>query len=145
MRVGLPESGAQQGHVIFESNEGDVELYVEWDVNNKIVRESCVRINEEQRQARTAAMWGVAAKRIVAGAVGWVKASFGIDAAEQQVIDARLEICDQCEHSLPKDKEVINRKCGKLMDVLKPDSPTCGCWLKQKVVGAQTSCPILHW
>lgn len=85
------------------------------------------------------------ARRVAHGAAGLVKSMVGADPAPPEVVASRLAVCAACEHSHPADKPVEKRRCGKLVDVLKPGSPTCGCNVVRKTKLRSESCPLGKW
>jgi hypothetical protein len=87
-------------------------------------------------------LWKAAAERTRHGVVGLAKANLGIDADEPQVVADRLAICEQFELSLPQDKPVKERKCGKLLDL---HGKGCGCRIDKKTRVAGENFPINLW
>ena len=89
--------------------------------------------------------WAKISGRVLHGAVGAVKAVAGVDRADDQTIALRLAICESCPESLPHDKPVANRHCGKLRSMLKPAAKTCGCRIALKTKVKSESCPLEKW
>lgn len=81
-------------------------------------------------------------KRIGRGIKGLTKNALHLDQAEKDLQTARLLICDNCPESVPIDKSVESRSCGKL---LKSNGKTCGCILGQKTRIASERCPQEKW
>lgn len=82
---------------------------------------------------------------IAHGVVASTKFHFKVNRADQEVIDHRKSVCETCPSSLPKDKKLSLRNCGKLSDVLDPNSNTCGCPLMKKYVLKGETCPQNKW
>lgn len=86
-----------------------------------------------------------AGRATLAGMVGMGKAALGLDQVPPEVMADRLAICDQCEHSRPKDKPVEERRCGQLLDAIKPGTAPCGCGLADKTSLGGQACPLGKW
>lgn len=89
--------------------------------------------------------WDGALARIGHGLWGMVKSKFKIDPSSDDVIHYRLEICGECDKNTPCIGSSKKRCCGKLLDVLKATSPTCGCVISNKVTVASEKCPLGKW
>ena len=99
-----------------------------------------------RRPERERVEWSDAAKRISHGIWGFIKSSFQIDRPVNEVMTARLEVCGKCEQNAPCNKLLPGKRCcGKLLDVLKANSPTCGCIIANKVKIASEECPLGKW
>lgn len=85
---------------------------------------------------------------VARGVAGVVKSAVGVDRATDAVIEARRAVCDECEHAKPCFPGIGRRKamcCGRLVDAIKPDVATCGCFIRRKTVVATESCPVGKW
>lgn len=100
---------------------------------------------EEEDFLRIAGREKTAISRVIHGITGAAKAITGIDKADDETIQHRLMICETCLHSQPKDKPIEKRVCGRMVDVLKPRSKTCGCRITLKTKVKSESCPLEKW
>jgi hypothetical protein len=101
------------------------------------------KIEEERRQLQKPRVsWPQAMQRIARGVAGLAKATLGIDASQNEVVLARLQICEPCEHSRPQARPVKDRQCGHLFDTT---GKTCGCWIGKKTMVAGEQCPLSKW
>ncbi|MFW6002226.1 MAG: hypothetical protein ACOCQD_02715 [archaeon] len=76
-------------------------------------------------------------KDYVKGAKGISKASLGVDAASEQIIQERFQICLNCPKLIVKQKKLSNKKffkCG-----------ACGCFLGYKIKIKSEKCPLNKW
>ena len=104
------------------------------------------RQKKMRRPEREREQWSSAAKRISHGIWGLIKSSFQIDRPVTEVITARAEVCGKCEKNAPCGKLLIGKRCcGKLFDVLKANSSTCGCIIGNKIRVASETCPLGKW
>lgn len=78
---------------------------------------------------------GSKAKSAIHGATGIMKASAGLDRADEAVIESRRSICRSCEHAMPCVSNV-GRKCRCKL---------CGCLLRAKTALAHEKCPGGKW
>ena len=107
-----------------------------------LTRDDFDMLRSKYQANRNRSQWGKAAERIGHGAAGLLKSAIGIDRAADEIIGSRLEICGGCPENQPC---VAGRCCGRLFDVLKPSSRTCGCVIANKVKLAGESCPMSRW
>ena len=74
--------------------------------------------------------------KIIKGAIGNVKYSLGVDPSDTNLINKRLNICNNCEN-IKKKKTITNKTiatCG-----------VCDCPLNKKVSIKSEECPIKRW
>jgi len=86
--------------------------------------------------------WTLAAKRIAKGTAGLVK-SF-VNPAKAEIVSDRQAICDACEENVSCVGNGL-KCCGKMINILKSTSKTCGCVISRKVRGADQVCPLGKW
>lgn len=93
---------------------------------------------------------GSIVSRLASAAVGVGKVALGLDKAGEAVEAARMAVCAGCEHLTPCLMDQASC-CGRLMDVLRPTKPTCGCIVERgghpagKLKMASAKCPLGKW
>ena len=89
--------------------------------------------------------WLKAAINVATGAIGVAKSTVGIGLSPRDVIAARRKVCHSCEHIAPCVGLSKVKCCGRIADILKATSPTCGCIIDRKVRVASQHCPVGKW
>ena len=149
----VKQKTSKAGDVVTFARTGRDEIYelmgVEKPVRpDDVIAKGELEANKSLRRQRSKvrmADWQAAAGRISHGVIGLIKAKFGIDKAAAIVMKHRLSVCESCEQNSPCVKDDNRRCCGKMLDVLKPTKPTCGCVIINKIKVASEVCPLGNW
>lgn len=130
--------------LLMEAKVSEDHESITFDLQHKGWRALLKQRVKRQRE-NSQAQWIAAAGRVAHGLIGLFKSTLGIDRAVETVIKRRASICSTCAENVPCFEGTNRRCCGKLIDVLKPNSPTCGCVIKSKVTISHEQCPMDKW
>jgi hypothetical protein len=73
------------------------------------------------------------ARDILKGSVGLTKVALGIDKADPELSEKRIEICNRCDRLIKSDDPKKHR-CG-----------VCKCWVSKKSKLSKEKCPLNKW
>jgi hypothetical protein len=127
------------GNVKVVATSSEYDLIAEFGKDGRIVSAALTK------KQTAIGSWAEAAKRIAGGVKGLAEDALGANVAAEDVIVARLAICEGCENRQPCYGDSSAMCCGRLTDVLKPQKPTCGCILSKKTKRKNERCPINKW
>ena len=83
-------------------------------------------------------------RRASDGAVGLAKVLFGVGLASDDVVKARLEICEACEDAVPCVHNSETKCCGPLTSIF-GGGENCGCIITKKTKIKTGKCPKDKW
>lgn len=73
------------------------------------------------------------ARDIIRGVHGLTKVALGIDKADPELAEKRIEICNRCDRLIKSDDPKKHR-CG-----------VCKCWVSKKSKLSKEKCPLNKW
>ncbi len=76
--------------------------------------------------------------------LSFVKTTLHIDIALVEIVKERLIICKVCSLVILNKRGEVGT-CGKLTDMFKASSKSCGCFLRQKTLDSKQHCPLGKW